>query len=223
MQAYVTQKQVNCAAAAVAIAGPVRNGRGTLTNLDWSIDGDTLARVTKAERCAVLNDLQAQAYALGHIADDNLRSVLPGHFTKTEEARLVVGMGTGFNAALALRTESGRLVPPSECGHVTLPVRSADDLRMVDFIGRETGFTSVEDVLSGRGVAHIYAWLAHEADISDRPQAAEIIARCERGSDPLATKTVQTFVQVMGRVVGDLALTHLPLSLIHISEPTRPY
>ena len=56
----------------VAVAGPVRDGRGVMTNLDWSIDRETLSRATGAEQVAVLNDLQAQGHALGLIDDANL-------------------------------------------------------------------------------------------------------------------------------------------------------
>ncbi len=65
-------------AAAVAIAGPVRDGRGEMTNLGWRLDRDTLARVTRAERAEVLNDLQAQGHALDDLAPGTLRAVLTG-------------------------------------------------------------------------------------------------------------------------------------------------
>jgi glucokinase len=56
---------VDVRAACVAVAGPVRDGRATMTNLDWTIDAATLARATGAEVTAILNDLQAQGFALG--------------------------------------------------------------------------------------------------------------------------------------------------------------
>ncbi|NNE87791.1 MAG: glucokinase, partial [Silicimonas sp.] len=67
LELYVQEKEVDCTAAAAAIAGPVRDGKGTLTNLDWSIDADTLARATRAEKVSVLNDLQAQGFGVGLI------------------------------------------------------------------------------------------------------------------------------------------------------------
>ena len=226
LEAYVADRSVDCAAAAVAIAGPVHNGRGTLTNLDWSMDCDTLATISKAETVAVLNDLQAQAYALGRIADENLRPILPGQQADPVAARLVIGIGTGFNAALALSTGQSRVVPASECGHVTMPVRNAADLRLVQFIERATGFASVEDVQSGRGVENIHAWHLHEAGDDTRHSAADIMAAADQG-DEMALKTVETFVQLMGRVAGDLALVHLPFGGIHyiggVARAMTPY
>ena len=215
LQAYVRAERVDCAAAAVAIAGPVRDGRGTLTNLNWSMDRDTLASIAKAETVAVLNDLQAQAFALGEISGDNLNNLLPGQPAASDAARLVIGIGTGFNAALALSTAKGHVVPASECGHVTMPVRSKADLRLASFVGKTTGFTSVEDVLSGRGVEHVYAWQAHEAGRDEKLSAAEVMERAEAG-DGLALSAVETFVGLMGRVAGDLALVHLPFGGVYL-------
>lgn len=209
LEGYIASRAVACSAAAVAIAGPVHDGRGTLTNLDWSMDRDTLAALSGAGTVAVLNDLQAQAFALGHIEDGNLRPILPGQPADAEAARLVIGIGTGFNAALALPVGDGRVVPASECGHVTMPVRSEADLRLAQFVGKSHGFTSVEDVQSGRGVEHIHAWHAAEAGREIKRSAAEIMAAAADG-DSLALGTVESFVQLMGRIAGDLALVHLP-------------
>ena len=89
-----------------------------------------LARVTQAEHLAVLNDLQAQAHALGYIAPTKLRRVIDAPAPPDGATQLVVGVGTGFNAAVALETEHGRVVPPSECGHTSMPIHSEEGLSL---------------------------------------------------------------------------------------------
>ena len=215
LNAYVTENDVDCRAAAVAIAGPVRDGRGTLTNLDWSMDENTLAGIARAETVAVLNDLQAQAYALNCIRPDSLSPVIEGEAASPEAPRLVIGAGTGFNAALALHAPGRRIVPASECGHITLPVRTADDLSLSEFLSSKHGFTSVEDVLSGRGVAHIYNWLADQAGVPGNLATADIMELCAAG-DPMALRTAEIYVRMIGTVAGDLALVHLPFGGIYL-------
>lgn len=215
LRRYVTEENVDCMSAAVALAGPVHNGKGILTNLDWSMDRDTLADITNAETVAVLNDLQAQAFALGKIATENLLSVLPGQPAPEEATRLVIGIGTGFNAALALRTPKTMIVPASECGHVSLPLRTAEDFRLAAY-SSGADFLSVEDILSGRGVARIYAWLASEAGQSMTRTTDDIMRHSAANTDVLATRTVETFVRLMGRVAGDLALVHLPFGGLYL-------
>ena len=201
---------VDCRGAAVAIAGPVRDGRGTLTNLDWSFDRETLARITRAETVAVLNDLQAQGFAVGHIAEANLNTIVPGSAAPEHATKLVIGVGTGFNIAPVFDTDMGRHVPPSEAGHANMPLRTEEELRLCQFVETAHGFPSVEDVLSGRGLEHIYAWRCTEREAPAERRAAEIMSSCTAGDDPAATEAVQWFVRILGTVAGNLSLIHLP-------------
>ena len=79
----------------VAAAGPVQDGVATMTNLDWVMDAAKLTAATGARRVAILNDLQAQGQALGHIPAANLRTVIDGP-VKAGGSMLVVGLVSGF-------------------------------------------------------------------------------------------------------------------------------
>lgn len=200
------------AGACVAAAGPVRDGVAVMTNLDWTITGDGLIDATGAGRVAILNDLQAQGHALGHIAPEFLRPVIAGGH-RPGDAMLVVGVGTGMNAAPVHETPEGRLVAASECGHVSMPVRSDEDYRLMRFGeshgASAHGFTGVEDVLAGRGLERVHAFVSHEAGALQERKAAGIMAALAAG-DPLARHTAQLWVHILGQVLGNLALTHLP-------------
>ncbi len=216
LELYVQEKNVDCKAAAAAIAGPVRDGKGTLTNLDWSIDAGTLARATKAETVAVLNDLQAQGYGVGRITGENLIDVAPGRPAAAGATTLVIGVGTGFNAAPVFQSGTSRIVPPSESGHINLPPRTEAELRLYRYIEeRHGGFASVEDVLSGRGLERVYAWHASEAGQTVFKSAADIMEACANRSDPIALETVSTFNGLLGTVAGNLALIYLPFGGVY--------
>ena len=203
-------------AACVAVAGPVRDGRATMTNLNWTIDKDTLARATKAETVAILNDLQAQGHALGYLDDSNIRTIIDGPTGLPNAARLVVGVGTGFNAAPVFDTDKGRLVTPSESGHANLPIRTERELRLCQFVSNAHGFPAVEDVLSGRGLERVYAFLGEEVGISAEAKAKDIMAACADGSDPRATEAAQVFTQILGTVCGNLSLIQLPFGGVYL-------
>ena len=203
-------------AACVAVAGPVRDGRATMTNLNWTIDRDTLARATKAETVAILNDLQAQGHALGYLDDANIRTIIDGPTGLPNAARLVVGVGTGFNAAPVFDTDQGRLVTPSESGHANLPIRTERELRLCQFVSNAHGFPAVEDVLSGRGLERVYAFLGEEVGISAEAKAKDIMAACADGSNPRATEAAQVFTQILGTVCGNLSLIQLPFGGVYL-------
>lgn len=207
---------VDCAGCCVAAAGPVRDGVATLTNLDWTMDGALLARATGAERTAILNDLQAQGYALGRIAAENLATVIAGPAAGPDAAKLVIGVGTGFNAAPVHEAPGGRVVAASESGHVNMPVRSEADLRLARFVETVHGFPGVEEVLSGRGLEHLYAFACTEAGAPAEKSAAEIMTALQAGSDPMAEAAARLFVRFLGAVAGNLALIHLPFGGVYL-------
>lgn len=194
----------------VAAAGPVHDGVARLTNLDWQIDRETLGLSLGTQKVAVLNDLQAQGHAIGHIDAADLDVVIPQPTAPAHAAKLVIGLGTGFNACPVFDTDLGRFVPPSEAGHVSLPSLTGDLIALTDAMQADFGFASVEEVLSGRGISYLHRVLhGHAAD------PATIMADLAQGR-PEARATAAAFVRIMGTVVGDLALAHLPFGGIYL-------
>ncbi|MEM6323205.1 MAG: glucokinase [Pseudomonadota bacterium] len=219
---------VDCAGACVAVAGPVRDGVGELTNLDWRITNETLAAATQAETVSILNDLQAQGWAIPHLSPEKLHPVLtPPGPVDPRATCLVIGAGTGFNAAPVYWQGETRLVTPSECGHAGMPVRTEADLRLAKFVESAHGFPGVEDVLSGRGLERIYAWHSAEQDALQQARAVEIMAALADGRDPLAEAAARSYVRLFGAVAGDLALNTLPFGGVYliggVATAFRPY
>ena len=215
--------------ACVAAAGPVRQGVAEMTNLSWIIDHALLTRATGARHVAILNDLQAQGQALGHIAPEFLRPIVAAPAVPNA-AMLVVGLGTGVNAAPVHNTPWGRVVPPSECGHISMPIRNDADLRLARFVetyGEHAhGFAGVEDVLAGRGIEHLYAFVTQEAGALVPLKSAEIMAALVAGA-PHAVATARLYTRILGSNLGDLALIHLPYGGIFLiggmSRAMTPY
>jgi glucokinase len=137
--------------AVVAIAGPVTNQKGRLTNRDWPFTSATLADVLPEARLHLINDLSALGYSVPKLEAAHLDPILtaPPPAADIEQA-LVIGVGTGFNVSCMIRAGGRTLCPEAEMGHVPLPfdVRA----RLVDGIGaRATAFITNEHLFSGRG------------------------------------------------------------------------
>ena len=194
----------------VDIAGPVHDGKGTLTNLDWTLDETLLAQWSGARRAALINDLQAQGHGAADLPPESLMPVAEGAPAHPHATRLVVNVGTGFNAAVVHDGAQGRLVPPSESGHASMPVRSEDDLDLCRFVQTAHGFAAVEDVLSGRGLERVYLWLGTRAGDPAPLPAADIIAAAGAEPEGRAAEATRHFVRILGTVTGDLSLVHLP-------------
>lgn len=221
LTAYLAQQGLAAVeGACVAAAGPVQDGVAEMTNLSWVIDAAQLTRATGAQRTAILNDLQAQGQALGHIAPDHLRRVVDGP-GRHGASMLVVGLGTGVNAAAVHNTPWGRVVPPSECGHVNMAVRCDEDMAIVRFIeaslaaNNETAHCGVEEVLAGRGLANLYRFAAQHAGKTENLTSAQVLAALA-ADEPVAIHAAQLYVRILAQTLADLALIHLPYDGIYL-------
>lgn len=213
LQAFLERHRNTPARAAIALAGPVRGDEAEMTNLGWRIEAGALAQACGFSEVALLNDLQAQGHALPHLPETHLRRIRVGQ--PEGGTKLVIGLGTGVNAAPVYPSGAGgHLVPPAEAGHVHLPLHESLDYRLSDWLIARRGFASVEDVLAGSGLERLYAFHAHEAGVSQGLEAAAIMAAMEAG-DALAQRTGRHYVRVLAQVTADLALITLPFGGIY--------
>ncbi len=196
--------------ACVAMAGPVHDGKGMMTNLKWQFDTSELAEVTGAPNLAVINDLQAQGFALPHLGPEFLGTVLAGPAPATKATKLVVGLGTGMNIAPVFYDDASQIVPPAECGHISLPQHSSSLRALAESLVETHGFASVEEALSGRGLENIDRHL-HNQNRTGR----EVISKAEDG-DAGAIETLRLYSEILGTVMGDLALIHLPFGGLYL-------
>ena len=198
----------------IDVAGPVFGETARLTNRDWEMSCSDLSQSTGATHAIILNDLQAQGYALDQIAESDLFVLSPGAKAPAGSNRVVVNVGTGFNIAPVFQHNGMIHVPASEAGHAGLSAVNDADLKLAKFVSKDHGFAAVEDVLSGRGLERVYRWCAEEAG-RDAPHksAAEIMADID---DPLAAQAISTFGLHLGRLCGDYALEFLAFGGIYL-------
>lgn len=212
-------------ACCVAAAGPVANGVAELTNLDWTIDKDVIRDGAGTFNGFVINDLQAQGYGVASLEKSKISPLLPGASSDERATKLVIGVGTGFNAAPVTFMADILSVPPAEAGHVSLPIQSETDQDLASFIIAEEGFASVEDALSGRGLELLYQWAAHGD--SEARSAQEIMASLAAGNDPIADAAMRQFTRTLGAVAGNLCLNFLPFGGVYliggVARSAAPY
>jgi len=194
------------------LAGPVRGGRARLTNRDWSIDAADLARATGARRVFLVNDLQAQGLALDDLPGAGITPLRSGR-PAADDARLVLGLGTGCNAAAVHRVAGGLFVPASESGHAGLPDRP--DMRtLLDHLRAAHPHLPAEAALSGPGLAAIHAW------VTGRTLPPEAILALLAEGDAQARETLRLFAVLLGEVAGNLCLAHMATGGLYLTGGT---
>ncbi|MEJ2060409.1 MAG: glucokinase [Gammaproteobacteria bacterium] len=213
------------AAACLAVAGPVSDGRARLTNLPWSLESGTLTAALGGATVELVNDFAAIAYALPHLGPQELRT-LQG--AAQGGPRLIVGAGTGLG--VCTMSADGEVMP-GEGGHAGFAPADEQQARLWTFVQSREGRCTREHLLSGHGIARIYAFLHQELDhdpdealtaLGGGDPAAHITQRADTGSDKVARETLRLFARIYGSQAGDLALGLLPRGGVYIAGGIAP-
>ncbi|MEM1345140.1 MAG: ROK family protein [Pseudomonadota bacterium] len=178
---------------AVAAAGPVTGETVVLTNAHWRLEAAALAR-TFGVRVRLYNDLEAVALSLAHLGGDDLGLLRPG-LAQEGAPRLVLNLGTGFGGALAVASSSGWTAVAAEPGHMRFAPTSEAEARLAAHA------PTIEDVLSGRGLALAHAVIAGRA-VPLAP--AEVMAGAGQGG--AADAALDLAIGVLARTASDLVL-----------------
>lgn len=191
--------------AVLAVAGPVRHDRVTLTNRGWTVDGAEIAALLGLGRVRVVNDFAAVSWSLPHLTDADLVP-LGGGAAEADAPRAVLGAGTGLGV--------GAFLPPdrvlvTEGGHASLAAHDAREAAVVEWLRAKHGHVSAERLISGQGIENIHAALAALDGTGTAPlDAATVTARALSGECRACREALEMFCALLGGVAGDLALLY---------------
>jgi glucokinase len=193
--------------AAIAVAGPVAAGTARFTNRGWDISEADLREVG-FERALLINDFTALALAVDLLDEKHLHTIGPRLKGLEGGTSTILGAGTGFGASCLARS-GDRVVPlATEGGHMGFAPTNPEQLAVLQLMWKQPGHVSIERILSGSGLEHLYGTLEQLAGrTSPALTAADISAAALRNeAGPRAALTM--FCSIFGAVAGDLALAH---------------
>lgn len=201
---YLEKRGINeLAAAAVDVAAPVDRETIRLTNRDWSFSAESLRQAAKAKRFRLLNDFEALAWSLPHIASADLIQI-GGEVSTKHQLKVVLGPGTGLGGAVLAPLPDGEWMPiAGEMGHITLPVVTHEEMDLRDRLMGVGKFSEVEDVLTGPGLLALYKVIASEP-MQQTPE--NVLKAGLAGTDKAAEKTLDHFMTFLARLAGDMAM-----------------
>src|SRR5580698_10129416 len=193
--------------AAIAVAGPVSAGTARFTNRGWEIS-EVALREVGFERALLINDFTALALAVDLLDEKHLHAIGPRMKGLEGGTSTILGAGTGFGVSCLARF-GDRVVPlATEGGHMGFAPTNAEQLAVLQCMWKQPGHVSIERILSGSGLEHLYGTLEQLAGrASPALTAADISAAALRNeAGPRAALTM--FCSIFGAVAGDLALAH---------------
>lgn len=187
----------DCKYGAIAVAGRVDADEVQLTNRDWHFSRKELEKKLGLRKLIVVNDFVAMAHAIAALSDSDLQTIRAGR-AERNAPRLVCGPGTGFGLAVIY---GDRDVIATEAGHLRLGGidRTEADL-FYQISGGQPENLLVEHLVSGKGLVSIHRALA------GKDESSKSIIAAAANNDVDAVKTVETFLQIFGRVAANLSL-----------------
>jgi glucokinase len=104
--------------ALLAVAGPVEGGRCHFTNSPRTVDGQDLRSRFGFQSVELVNDFEATALSLPHLAKQDLRFIGGGRAV-LGAPMVVLGPGSGLGVAGLVQKGAVHVVVPTEGGHAT--------------------------------------------------------------------------------------------------------
>ncbi len=217
--------------ACFGIAGPVEKNRTKTTNLPWEVVGSKIRERFGFQHVRLINDVAATIRAVPLLASKEILSLNRGRSNR-EGAVGLVAPGTGLGEALMVWVDGRVVAMPTEGGHADFAPTNEREIDLWRYFKERFGHVSIERVVSGPGLTHIYTWLKETSTYEEpawlskalkESDAPEVISNAAlNGKDPLCSEVLDLFVSILGRVCGNLALTGLTLGGLYLGGGIPP-
>ncbi len=231
VQDFLGGTRSDCRQACFGIAGPVQGGRAQTTNLPWIVEEQAMAAVFGFERVALINDLEANAWGIAALREDDFYILNAGSPDAGGNA-CIVSAGTGLGEA-GLYWDGQRHWPfACEGGHADFSPSTDLEIALLEFLRERFGHASWERVLSGMGLVNVHdflrahrgvaapAWLREEMSWGDAAAAISRAAMEDR--DALCAEALDLFIHLYGVEAGNHALKIMATGGVYLGGGIAP-
>jgi glucokinase len=228
---FVETQGVHPEAACFGVAGPVRNGRVETSNLPWIIEASRLARDLQLRSAFLINDLEANAWGIQALGEDDLVALNKVKGTPLGN-KAVIAAGTGLGEAGMYWDGRRHQVFACEGGHADFAPRNELEIELLRYLHVRYGHVSYERIVSGPGLVNVFhflrdtkrgeesEWLTQEMNRGD--PAAAISHAAMSGRAPLAELALDLWVSLYGAEAGNLALKFLATGGVFLGGGIAP-
>lgn len=213
---FITEHSLeNISKIAVAVPGPVLGGKSEPSRLPWTLDAEIIKSTTTINEVFLINDLEASAYGLENVMEDDFLKIHDSENSTAGNA-VLLAPGAGLGEAGLFWDGTGLRPFATEGGHCEFSPRTNDEVEFYTFLQKIYGIVSWESVLSTAGLFNIYRflrdvkhqkqpdWLTAEIEAGNFTEA--IISGCLQKRDRICTMTIDTFVMYLAREANSLVL-----------------
>lgn len=214
--------------ACLALAGPVFSDSAIITNVAWKLNRHDLQRKYKLCSLTMVNDFAAIGYSLTRLKQTDYLIVQQGQERKFS-TQTVFGAGTGLGLCIVSRASGRSIVISSEYGNTDFAPADDFSIELLIELKKNNNRIFHEDVVSGKGLENIYAFLCksrnYETTINNTEcdnLAAKISESALSGNDPVAIQAMKHFTRIYAHTARNIALTTLAVGGIYIAGGIAP-
>jgi glucokinase len=192
-----------------ACAGYMHAGSVINKNLAWRVMPQAMKESLGLDSVTFLNDLEALAYAVGHVASHHATTLKAPMVSAPENGPIViVGPGTGLGAAVWFPGAPSRVMT-TEAGHTQLAARVGIEQQVLAQLAQADSHVSYEAVLSGPGLHRLYIALCATRDrYPSLGDPAAITSAALTGNDDVAREALTLFYGWLGSFTADLVMLY---------------
>lgn len=215
----------------IGIAGPIIDQTCETTNLPWRVSAQELSITFGHEHVWLLNDLEANAWGIEGLRDEDICHLNPGR----EEAkgnRSIISIGTGLGEAGIVCCGNHYRPFASEGGHTEFSPTTPLEFELQQWLAERYGHVSWERLLSGPGLENLYTFLLEHRNqqtpewlreiMSSKGMAPAISHAALEKRDPLCSEALDLFLVLFGREAGNHALKLMATGGVYLGGGITP-
>jgi glucokinase len=229
---FLDETGARCTLGSFAIAGPVVDDCSRTTNLPWEVDARAIAVRFGFSQARLLNDLEAVAWGIAALGEEDLAVLHPGAPDAVGNA-CVVAAGTGLGEAGLYWDGQAHHPFATEGGHTDFAPTDEREFALLNHLQRRIGRVSWERVVSGMGIANIYQFLVSRHNVGhpsavddaidgDGDIAAAIAIEAANAGCPVCMETMELFATLYGREAGNMGLKQMALGGVYLGGGIAP-
>jgi glucokinase len=208
----------------LALAGPIHNRKCRMTNLKWDIDADQIEKEFRVSKVHLINDLVAAGIGLKRLQPKDLFTLNEG--MKVSGNQAVIAAGTGLGMGGLCWDGKNHLPLASEGGHVDFAPRDAIEKQLWEYLHKKYGHVSIERVVSGPGIEHLYWFLVekgkHKKGLVGEEIPEQVIEQGLSGESKICQEALLWFATLYGAAAGNAALQFLSVGGIYLAGGIAP-
>ncbi len=215
---FIQDLPLTIEAAFIAVAGAIHHNTCAMTNINWVIDGDAIAKQFNIKKVHLMNDLSATAYAIPSLEENNF-DILQNSGPILENGPIaIISVGTGLGeSVLSWDKKSRRYKTISgEGGHRDFAPHNELEIELLKYTMNRfsPGGYDTETLISGSGIVHLYQFMKQKYPEQSLPSETQLktpeeVVNQAYTNNGICKQVIELLVDLIATEASNVALQYM--------------